>query len=199
MNVEKIKISYKHIDRVIGIPYDYDELLETFIEKFKADEDKEYLFFFKDNDNINNEDVKEKDYIKKDVCFSDFENKKKIYVVELKNEKEKEEEYDTETEIGSKNLSESSYTLNSNESLKTHNIYFNIEKELSKQTEDNSINKIDKDLNNEDKDINDNDKQDKFFNINSNTIIDTDKLVKLIKEVYNKNRELALKNNKMKK
>ena len=90
MSEQKIKISYLNKDKVIEIPNDYDELLESFIEVFEGDENKDYLFFFKDNDNVKKEDISEKDYIKNDVCYSDFIDKKKIYVQELKKEKKEE-------------------------------------------------------------------------------------------------------------
>jgi len=192
MSEQKIKISYMHIDKVIEIPIDYDELLESFIEEFGGDENKEYLFFFKDNDNVKNKDVKEKDYIKNDVCYSDFIDKKKIYVQELKKEKEE----DTETEIGTINLADSTHSLNSNESLKTHNIYYNVEKELSKQTEANLNNKFNKDIKKEPQNINN--IEDEFNNINPNNINNIEKLDKLKEEIKNKNKIFSLNNNKIK-
>lgn len=192
MSEQKIKISYMHIEKIIEIPNDYDELLESFIEEFGGDENKEYLFFFKDNDNIKNKDVKEKDYIKNDVCYSDFIDKKKIYVQELKKEKEE----DTETEIGTINLADSTHSLNSNESLKTHNIYYNVEKELSKQTEANINNKFNKDIKKEAQNINN--IEDEFNNINPNNINNIEKLDKLKEEIKNKNKIFSLNNNKIK-
>ena len=194
MSEQKIKISYLNKDKVIEIPNDYDELLESFIEVFEGDENKDYLFFFKDNDNVKNEDISEKDYIKNGVCYSDFIDKKKIYVQELK--KEKKEEEDSETEIGSKNLADSTYSLNSNESLKTHNIYYNVEKELSKQTEANINNKIDKDVTIEDQSINK--IEDEFNSINPNNINNINELIMLKEEIKNKNKEILIKNNKIK-
>ena len=152
-----------NIEKVIAIPNDFDEILDSFIEEFWEDENKDYEFFFKDNDNAKKEDIKEIDYIKNDICYSDFINKKQIFVKEFKKEKEEEEE-DIETEIGSKNLADSTHSLNSNESLKTHNIYYNNEKELKKQTEDTTNNKMDKNIISEDKSINN--EEDKFNNIN---------------------------------
>jgi len=163
MNESKIKISYMNIEKVIAIPNDFDEILDSFIEEFWEDENKDYEFFFKDNDNAKKEDIKEIDYIKNDICYSDFINKKQIFVKEFKKEKEEEEE-DIETEIGSKNLADSTHSLNSNKSLKTHNIYYNNEKELKKQTEDTTNNKMDKNIISEDKSINN--EEDKFNNIN---------------------------------
>ena len=192
MSEQKIKISYMHIEKIIEIPNDYDELLESFIEEFGGDENKEYLFFFKDNDNVKNKDVKEKDYIKNDVCYSDFIDKKKIYVQELKKEKEE----DTETEIGTINLADSTHSLNSNESLKTHNIYYNVEKELSKQTEANINNKFNKDIKKEAQNINN--IEDEFNNINPNNINNIEKLDKLKEEIKNKNKIFSLNNNKIK-
>ena len=192
MSEQKIKISYMHIEKIIEIPNDYDELLESFIEEFGGDENKEYLFFFKDNDNVKNKDVKEKDYIKNDVCYSDFIDKKKIYVQELKKEKEE----DTETEIGTINLADSTHSLNSNESLKTHNIYYNVEKELSKQTEANINNKFNKDIKKEEQNINN--IEDEFNNINPNNINNIEKLDKLKEEIKNKNKIFSLNNNKIK-
>ena len=78
-----------HIDKDIEIPNDYYELFESFIEKFGEDENKDYLFFFKDNDNVKNEDVKDKYYIKNDVCYSDFIDKKKYLLRNLKKKKKK--------------------------------------------------------------------------------------------------------------
>jgi hypothetical protein len=193
MSEENIIISYMHIDKVIEIPNDYNELLESFIEKFEEDEKKDYIFFFKDNDDANNEDIREKDYIKKDICYSDFHNKKKIYVQEIKKEKDKVEEKDTETEIGSINLADSIHSLNSNESFKTNIIYCNIEKELSKQTED----KNDKGIKNEYQNINN--IEDEYNNINPNEINNIIKLDKLIEETLKKNREISINNNKNKK
>ena len=183
-----------HIDKDIEIPNDYYELFESFIEKFGEDENKDYLFFFKDNYNLKNEDAKDKYYIKNDACYSDFIDKKKIYVKELK--KEKEEEEDTETEIGSRNLADSTHSLNSNESIKTHNIYYNPEKELINQTEAIIINKMVKDIKSEDQNINN--IEDEFNNINPNNINDINKLNKLKEEILRKNKEISLKNNKIK-
>ena len=195
MNEQTIKISYMHIDKDIEIPNDYYELFESFIEKFGEDENKDYLFFFKDNDNIKNEDIKDKNYIKNDVCYSDFIDKKKIYVNELK--KEEEEEEDTETEIGSRNLADSTHSLNSNESIKTHNIYYNAEKDLTNQTEAIIINKMGKDIKSEDQNINN--IEDEYNHINPNNINDINKLNKLKEEILRKNKEISLKNNKIKK
>ena len=192
MNDSKIKISYMNIEKIIEIPNDYDELLDSFIEEFREDENKDYEFFFKDNDNINNEDIKEKHFIKNDVCYSDFINKKQIFVQELK----KEEEEDIETEIGSKNLADSIHSLNSNESLKTHNIYYNNEKELTKQAEDTTNNKMDKNIKSEDKSINN--EKDKFNNINPFNINNINELNKLKEDILKKNKELSLINNKIK-
>ena len=192
MSEQKIEISYMNIDKAIEIPNDYDELLESFNEEFEGDENKEYLFFFKDNDNVKNEDVKEKDYIKNDVCYSDFIDKKKIYVQELKKEKEE----DTETEMRTINLADSTNSLNSNESLKTHNIYYNVEKELSKQTEANINNKFNKDIKKEAQNFNN--IEDEFNNINPNNINNIEKLDKLKEEIKSKNKIFSLNNNKIK-
>ena len=93
-------------------------------------------------------------------------------------------------------MADSTHSLNSNESLKTHNIYYNVEKELSKQTEANINNKFNKDIKKEAQNINN--IEDEFNNINPNNINNIEKLDKLKEEIKNKNKIFSLNNNKIK-
>ena len=69
---EKIKIIYNGIDKKIDTPDGYKELLEAFLKEFKADKDKEYIFFYMDNGKEN--------IIQKDLTSSDFNNIDKVFV-----------------------------------------------------------------------------------------------------------------------
>ena len=76
---EKIKIIYNGLEKIIDTPEGYMELLEAFLKAFKADKDKEYIFFYMDNGKEN--------IIEKDLTFSDFSNIDKVFV---KNKEKKE-------------------------------------------------------------------------------------------------------------
>ena len=97
---EKIKIIYNGKEKIIDTPEGYKELLEAFLKEFKTDKDKEYIFFYLDNE-------KEK-IIQKDLTFSDFNNIDKVYVKEPKKENENETVEEFIEEVQNNQLSDQS-------------------------------------------------------------------------------------------
>ena len=79
---EKIKIVYNGIEKTIDTPEGYKGLSEAFLKAFNTDKDKEYIFFYKDNEKEN--------IIDKNLTSSDFNNIDKIQFKEPKKAKKDE-------------------------------------------------------------------------------------------------------------
>ena len=83
MEEEKITLNFNHVKKTIKFPDDdKDELLKEFLDKFKdfgVNENKEYSFKFEDKFGQRHL-IKEDD----DLCPSNFEAKKEIFVEERK-------------------------------------------------------------------------------------------------------------------
>jgi len=79
---KEVKIVYNGLEKAIDTPDGYKGLLEAFLKAFNTDKDKEYIFFYKDNEKEN--------IIDKNLTLSDFNNIDKVFVKEPKNENENE-------------------------------------------------------------------------------------------------------------